>query len=67
MKDKFKSRRFLIVCWTMSLLSFIIVFAVVQKLDLGWIGSVIAILSAVPSVYIGADSYTNGKGGGDAQ
>ena len=67
MNKKYKSRRYIVTVWTMALLTFIIVYALTKNIELGWIGSVVAILAAVPSAYIAADSYTNGKGKGDAQ
>ena len=66
MNKKYRSRRFLIVVWTMALLTFTTGYAVYAQLDMPWLGGFLTVLAGTAGVYIGADSYTNGKGGGDA-
>ena len=56
----------MIVVWTMALLTFTTGYAVYAQLDMPWLGGFLTVLAGTAGVYIAGDSYTNGKGGGDA-
>jgi len=56
--SKWKSRRWLITVWSMILLTFVLVWAMITKTDLQWIGVLLPVLGAVPSAYIAGNSYS---------
>ena len=66
MNKKYRSRRFLIVVWTMLLLTIATSYALYAQLDMPWLGGFLTVLAGTSGVYIAGDSYTNGRGGGDA-
>lgn len=55
---KWKSRRWLVTVWAICMITFIVVYSLVLKINMPWTGSLLTILSAIPIAFIGGESYT---------
>ena len=58
MNEKLKSRKFLVACWAMCLLTV----AIFMKIDLGWFSGVAQILAAIILAYVTGQTFIDHKG-----
>lgn len=56
--NKFLSRRWKTAQWAMFNISLFLIWAMIIQQVPAWFGTVMPILGAIPSIYIGAESYT---------
>ena len=54
--NKMKSRRWWIVLWAISTATILMGYSIITKYSPDWLGIVLPIILAIPSVYIGFDT-----------
>lgn len=56
--NKFNSRRWRVATWAMVNITLFLGWAMIIQVVPAWFATVMPILGAIPSIYIGAESYT---------
>ena len=62
MKEKFRSRKFLIVVWAASLLSIMVILGIILNRNLGWMLGVGTVLASIPAFYVGIRAFKQSGG-----
>ncbi len=64
--NKWNSRRWRVTVWAMSVLTLMLGYTLITKYDPSWLGIAIPLLTAIPTAYIGFESYTKTRMNGSS-
>jgi hypothetical protein len=56
--NKYKSRRYLITLWAITLITFLMVYSIITRYTTDWLSISLPLLLAIPSVYIAGESLS---------